>query len=202
MLSAWAVVMQAERDGLVDRLDRRALALAVPYLTRHKDIHLALNVSAGTVTDPDMAERYLNELRALGDMAQRITIELTETLAVDDPGQAAQFAAAVRALGCKFSIDDFGAGYTTFRNLMAIDADSVKIDGSLVSGIATDANKQTFMRMMVDLAQTVGVTTVAEMVETKADADLLRRLGVDYLQGYHFGHPSASPVWSRLGDGA
>lgn len=199
IISAGPLVMQAEQDDLVDKLDQRALALAIPHLEAHPELHLALNVSAATVTDKDNAKRYLKALEDISPLAACLTIEMTETLAVDDPQQAADFAGAVKALGCRFSIDDFGAGYTTFRNLMAIDADSVKIDGSLIKGIATDKNKQTFMRMMVDLAQTVGVKTVAEMVETKADADILSRLGADYLQGFYFGHPSASPVWSRLG---
>jgi EAL domain-containing protein (putative c-di-GMP-specific phosphodiesterase class I) len=122
---------------------------------------------------------------------------MTETLAVDDPAQASRFSAAVRALGCRFAVDDFGSGYTTFRNLMAIEADMIKIDGTLIEGIASDQNKQTFIRMMVDLAQTFGVKTVAEMVDDRADAEILRRLGVDYLQGFMFGVPSAAPSWQK-----
>jgi len=80
---------------------------------------------------------------------------------------------------------------------MAIEADTIKIDGSLIEGIASDQNKQTFVRMMVDLAQTFSVETVAEMVDNRADADILRRLGVDYLQGYMFGVPSAAPSWQK-----
>ena len=198
MISAGAIVQDAERLGLISQLDERALHLARPHLQQTDDLHLALNVSAGTLGDPKTADRYLNQLKDMGPLAKRITIEMTETVAVDDPGMAARFSAAVRALGCEFAVDDFGSGYTTFRNLMAVEADSLKIDGSLIKGIATDENKQTFMRMMVDLAQTVGVKTVAEMVESEADAAILCRLGTDYLQGYHFGRPAPAPVWSRL----
>ena len=80
---------------------------------------------------------------------------------------------------------------------MAIEADTIKIDGSFIQDISTQPHKQTFVRMMVDLAQTFSVKTVAEMVDSRADADLLRRLGVDYLQGYMFGIPSAAPSWQR-----
>ena len=199
MISAGPIVGEAERLGLVDRLDQRALALATPFLRANPELRLALNVSAGTLGDAPKAARYLEALAALGEDARRLTIEMTETLAVDDPAAAARFSADVRALGCRFAVDDFGSGYTTFRNLMAVEADSLKIDGSLIRGIATDPNKQTFMRMMVDLAQTFSVQTVAEMVECEADAAVLRRLGADYLQGYHFGYPAPSPVWSRVG---
>ena len=197
-ISAGAIVQQAERLGLVSQLDERALDLAAPYLASHPDLHLALNVSAGTLGDPAAAARYLGRLAGLGAAAARVTVEMTETLAVDDPAAAARFSSEVRALGCRFAVDDFGSGYTTFRNLMAVEADSLKIDGALIRGIATDPNKQTFMRMMVDLAQTFSVETVAEMVECEADAAVLRRLGADYLQGYHFGYPAPSPVWSRM----
>ena len=126
-----------------------------------------------------------------------MTLELTETVALDDPATASAFSSEVRGIGCSFAIDDFGSGYTTFRNLMAIEADTIKIDGTLIEGIASNQNKQTFVRMMVDLAQTFSVRTVAEMVDNRADADILRRLGVDYLQGYMFGVPSAVPSWQK-----
>ena len=101
-------------------------------------------------------------------------------------------------LGVEFSIDDFGSGYTTFQNLMSIEADSIKIDGSFIQGMAQTPHKQTFVRMMVDLAQTFSVKTVAEMVDNHENADLLTRLGVDYLQGYLFGIPSPKPVFKKL----
>ena len=198
MVSAGEIIQSAESLGLVHQLDRRALDLAAPHLRADSHTHLALNVSAGTLGHDGHAEGYLAALAGLGPLCSRITIEMTETLAVDDPAQASRFSAAVRAMGCRFAIDDFGSGYTTFRNLMAVEADAIKIDGALIRGIATDENKQTFMRMMVDLAHTFSVKTVAEMVETQADADVLRRIGADYLQGYHFGHPAPAPNWSRL----
>ncbi len=195
--SAGAVIMAAEKLGLVHLLDRRALELAAETLRTMPDVHLALNVSAATLRDEAAVEDYLLALKSLGQDAGRLTLELTETAALDDPGLASFFSVETRKLGCAFAIDDFGSGYTTFRNLMAIEADSIKIDGSYIQGIATEPHKETFVRMMVDLAQTFSVKTVAEMVDDRADAELLRRLGVDYLQGYMFGIPSAAPAWRR-----
>ena len=197
VVSAGQFIMAAERLGLVHLLDRRALQLASETLLAEPGIHLALNVSAGTIKDPETAADYVSTLKALGPNAEQVTLELTETVALDDPAMASEFSNNVRALGCSFAIDDFGSGYTTFSNLMAIEADTIKIDGSLIEGIASDSNKQTFVRMMVDLAQTFSVETVAEMVDNRADADILRRLGVDYLQGYMFGVPSAAPSWQK-----
>ncbi|WP_371396255.1 EAL domain-containing protein [Fretibacter rubidus] len=197
IVSAGGFIMAAEKLGLVHLLDRRALEIASETLLRYSDIRLALNVSAATVKYLETADAYLDALRALGPATKRVTLELTETVALEDPAMASRFSVEARMLGCEFSIDDFGSGYTTFQNLMAIEADSVKIDGSFIQDLSMTPHKQTFVRMMVDLAQTFGVKTVAEMVETREDADLLKRLGVDYLQGYLFGVPSAAPAWQR-----
>ncbi len=197
VVSAWKFILAAEKMGLVDLLDRRALELASEMLRQHSDVHLALNVSAGTVKNKDAADAYIAALRALGPAINRVTLELTETVALEDPAMASRFSVETRSLGCKFAVDDFGAGYTTFRNLMAIEADTIKIDGSFIQGLSHNPNNQTFVRMMVDLAHTFSVRTVAEMVDNKADADLLTRLGVDYLQGYMFGIPSAAPAWRK-----
>jgi len=197
VVSAGKFIMAAERLGLVHMLDRRALELASEALRQYPDIHIALNVSAGTVKDLATADAYIAALKALGPDVKRVTLELTETVALEDPAMASRFSVETRTLGCEFAIDDFGSGYTTFRNLMAIEADVIKIDGTFIEGIAFTPHKETFVRMMVDLAQTFSVKTVAEMVDSRADADLLKRLGVDYLQGYMFGIPSAAPAWRR-----
>ena len=197
VVSAGRFIMAAERLGLVHLLDRRALELASETLAADANVRLALNVSAATVKEDAAAADYIQALKALGPRVQLVTIELTETVALDDPAKASEFSNHVRSLGCEFAIDDFGSGYTTFRNLMAIEADTIKIDGTLIQGVASDVSKQTFVRMMVDLAQTFGVETVAEMVDDRADAQILRRLGIDYFQGFMFGVPSAAPSWKK-----
>lgn len=197
VISAGNFIMASERLGLVHMLDRRALELAGEALRQYPDIHIALNVSAGTVKDLGTADAYIAALKALGPDVKRVALELTETVALEDPAMASRFSVETRTLGCEFAIDDFGSGYTTFRNLMAIEADTIKIDGTFIEGIAHTPHKETFVRMMVDLAQTFSVKTVAEMVDSRADADLLKRLGVDYLQGYMFGVPSAAPAWRK-----
>ncbi|MBL4869654.1 MAG: EAL domain-containing protein [Robiginitomaculum sp.] len=193
LVSAGEFIMAAEDLGCVHLLDRRALEIAAQTLQDHSTIILAINVSAATVQNPDTARAYLQALRGLGRATERVIVEMTETVALDSPEMASQFSSEVRQLGCQFAIDDFGAGHTTFSNLMAIEADEIKIDGSFIQGLSLTPHKQVFVRMMVDLAQTFSVKTVAEMVESREDADLLMRLGVDYLQGYMFGLPGAIP---------
>ena len=195
IVSAGNFIMAAEKLGLVHLLDRRALELASETLRDVPDVILALNISAQTVKNDAEVEQYISALKALGPNSRRVIVELTETVALEDPARASQFSHQARALGATFAIDDFGAGFTTFQNLMAIEAEEIKIDGSFIREISMTPHKQTFVRMMVDLAQTFSVKTVAEFVTTPEDADLLTRLGVDYLQGYMFGVPSTSPDW-------
>ena len=199
LVSAGRLIMAAEQLGLVHHLDRRALELASLKLAEMPELKIALNVSAETIQGLETAQAYLDALKALGDKTRRITIEMTETAALDAPDLATHFSAEVRAMGCEFSIDDFGSGHTTFRNLMAIEAESIKLDGSFIKGVAASSHKQIFVRMMVDLANTFAVKIVAEMVEDKADAVALKKIGVDYLQGYLYGIPSASPTYRNLG---
>lgn len=199
LTSAAEFIMAAERLECVHLLDRRALEIARETLMGFPSIKIALNVSAATVKCAETAQDYIGALKSLGPACKRVNVEMTETVALDDPAMAGQFSMEVRALGCHFSIDDFGAGHTTFRNLMAIEADEIKIDGSFIRDLSLTPHKQVFVRMMVDLAQTFSVKTVAEMVGSREDADLLTKLGVDYLQGFMFGLPAPSPQVSLTG---
>jgi gluconate 5-dehydrogenase len=109
-------------------------------------------------------------------------VELTETAAPDDVGGAiSSFATEVRRLGCRFSIDDFGSGYTSFSNLLALRPDEVKIDGCFVRELRNDPRRVAFVKALVGLARDLGVSTVAEWVETAEDAATLKALGVDAL---------------------
>ena len=190
----------AERLGLVHLLDRRVLELATNTLSVCPDIHLNVNISMETVKDFVWAEGYISLLRANERLASRITVELTETQVIDAIDASIEFVSEIKKLGCSFGIDDFGAGYTSFRNLKAMDIDILKIDGSFVTGVSSSRENQLFVRTLLDLARNFGMQTVAEWVDNEADAMLLKGLGVDYLQGFLIGKPEVNPAW--LPDGA
>ena len=185
----------AERLGLVHLLDRRVLELATNTLAVCPDIHLAVNISLETVKDFVWSEGYISLLRANEALAKRITVELTETQIIDAIDASIEFVSEIKKLGCSFAIDDFGAGYTSFRNLKALDIDILKIDGSFVTGVSSSRENQLFVRTLLDLARNFGMKTVAEWVDNEADAMLLKGLGVDFLQGYLLGKPETSPAW-------
>ncbi len=190
----------AEKLGLVHLLDRRVLELAINTLAACPNMKLNVNVSMETVKDPVWAEGYLSLMRANQSLARRITVELTETQVIDAIDASIEFVAEIKKQGASFGIYDFGAGYTSFRNLKALDIDILKIDGSFVTGVASSRENQLFVRTLLDLARNFGMKTVAEWVENEADAMLLKGLGVDFLQGYLIGKPETAPSW--LPDGA
>ncbi len=190
-----------EQLGLMRNLDRRALDLAINDLETHPDIGLALNISGLTAADRSWFRTLIGRLKEQRDVARRLVVEITETAALQDLEESASFVAAVRDLGCKVAIDDFGAGYTTFRHLKTLTVDIVKIDGSFVRNISGSVENQIFLRNLLSLARTFGLATVAECVESAEDAAYLKREGVDLLQGYYFGKPQVHPPW-KVRDGA
>lgn len=196
-ISAPNFISAAERLGLVHLLDRRVLELATKALSREPDIELAVNVSWETVKDPVWADGYVAHLRANAHLADRLTVELTETRIVDAIEASEEFVARIKALGAKFALDDFGAGYTSFRNLKALDIDILKIDGSFITGLAQSRENQLFVRTLIDLARNFGMKTVAEWVDNENDARILKALGIDFLQGFYISKPERRPEWTE-----
>jgi diguanylate cyclase (GGDEF)-like protein len=192
-------VPAVEQMGLIKVVDRRVMEMAVDVLARHPGVKLDINVSGLTASD----ESWLRALHGLlwnkEEIASRLGIEITETAAVRDMEETARFVSTVRELGCRLALDDFGAGYTSFRQLKSLRVDMVKIDGSFVHNLSDNLDNQLFVHTLVKLAEGFGLETVAECVETTEEADLLTRQGVKYLQGYHFGRPDLAPAW--LSDG-
>ncbi len=184
-----------EKLGLMRAVDRRVLELVLEDLERHPDVVLAFNISGLTVADRSWLRSLQSHLRDKRQVAERIILEITETASLYDNEGSAKFVEAVRALGCRVAIDDFGAGYTTFHHLKILPVDIVKIDGEFVRNILTSPDNQLFVRNLLALAQTLNLTTVAECVETREDSEFLKSEGVDLLQGYFFGKPDVQPAW-------
>ena len=186
---AGAFVPVAEKLGLIGFLDFRAMELAVETLRNYPQAQLSVNVSGRTIGDRMWRETLEAQLRAHPGMAERLVIEITETVAIHEMKDTAAFIRAFRDMGCRIAIDDFGAGYTSFRNLKTLDVDMVKIDGSYVEGVAHNPDNQVFLRTLVELAHNFNLPTIAEWVDSEEDAAILRKLGVDYFQGFMFGRP-------------
>jgi diguanylate cyclase (GGDEF)-like protein len=195
IVAAGHFIPAAEQLGLVRLVDRHALEMTVACLHENPTASLAVNVSGTTTGDPSWLQSFVNFVRANQQVAKRIIVELTETAALDDFDETARFVSNLREMGCKVAIDDFGAGYTSFRNLQMLRVDMVKIDGSYVKGLVQSPDNQIFVRTLVDLAKNFNLKTVAEWVGSDEEAALLESFGVDYFQGFHFGEPVLDPVF-------
>ena len=189
VVSAGEFMPVVEQLGLSRLVDRRTLELAVELLKDNDSLRLSLNVSSLTAGDHE----WLVALHRLTGGQRRLTgrliIEITETAAIHDLDQSIAFVDTLKELGCRVAIDDFGAGYTSFKNLKHLAVDMVKIDGAFVKDLATDTSDQVFIKTLIELAETMGMETVAEWVGNQTSADILTAAGIDYLQGFHFGLP-------------
>ncbi len=186
-----------ERLGLTRLMDRRVLELAVNELIASPKVRLAINISGFTAADHGWLRSLMAMVGNRTDVACRLIVEITETAAIQDIDETARFVSTVRELGCRVALDDFGAGYTSFRHLKALTVDIVKIDGSFIMGIASDEDNRVFVRTLVGLAKNLGLRTVAECIETYTDAAILTDIGVDWMQGYYFARPSLDRLWQR-----
>jgi EAL domain-containing protein (putative c-di-GMP-specific phosphodiesterase class I) len=195
IISAGFFVPAAEQMGIVHLVDRFALETTIARLKAHKDITLAVNVSGTASSDPAWLQDFVEYVRSARDVAPRLIVELTETAALHHFEENAQFVSQLRELNVRVAIDDFGAGYTSFRNLQLLHVDTVKIDGSYVKDLSRSPENQVFVRTLVGLARSFNIKTVAEWVGSDEDAALLQSFGVDYFQGFFFGEPEINPKW-------
>lgn len=185
----------AEKLGLVRLLDRRVLELAFETLRAARHVRLSMNLSPQSAQDPVWLESFLDLAQGNRDVTERLIIEVTESAAIYDAERTADVINQLRDLGCAFALDDFGAGYTSFRHFKHLKMDMVKIDGSFIRGVCSNPDNQVFVRTLVDLARNFDMMTVAEMVSDDEEAALLRDLGVDCFQGFYYGKPLLNPDW-------
>lgn len=196
ILTAGHFVPSCEQMGIVHLVDRFALDATIARLKRHPGVTLAVNVSGTAASDPIWLQDFVDTVRAEKVVAERLIVELTETAALHHFEENARFISQLRELGVRVAIDDFGAGYTSFRNLQMLHVDTVKIDGSYVKDLSQSPENQVFVRTLVGLAKSFDIKTVAEWVGSDDDAALLQSFGVDYFQGFHFGEPAIDPNWA------
>jgi EAL domain-containing protein (putative c-di-GMP-specific phosphodiesterase class I) len=195
IVSAAAFVPVIEQLGFIRLIDRFVLERAVSEASQHPECSLAFNISGLTATDHAWLRLLVSLLRDRPEVARQLIVEITETAALHDIQESARFVGTLRELGCRVALDDFGAGFTSFRYMQALDVDIVKIDGSFVRNLAESYDNQIFLRHLVGLADAFGLITVAECVESARDAAILRQEGVRFLQGYYYGRPTLEQPW-------
>jgi diguanylate cyclase (GGDEF)-like protein len=202
VLLAPDIVPVAERLGLIRLVDHRVLELVVAELAAAPDVSLSLNISPDTTMDPDWWAGIESLMQAHPGVAERLIVEITETVAIQDIDDVRGFVTRLKNFGSRIAIDDFGAGYTSFRNLRKLGVDIVKIDGAFVQNITHSADDRAFVQTLIDLARRLDIKTVAEWVQDEEAASMLRDWGCDYIQGRLIGLASAERPWTVSTDSA
>jgi len=183
----------AERMGLIYAIDYWVIEQSIEFLASLPDrlshISLAINLSGAAFQYPDLLQIIKDKLNSTGLDASRLTFEITETSAVENFDKTRDMINAIRALGCKFALDDFGAGFCSFNYLKTFPVDYVKIDGQFIRNLISDETDQILVKSMVEIAAKLGKQTIAEFVESPTTLRKLQEIGVSLGQGYIFGKP-------------
>jgi diguanylate cyclase (GGDEF)-like protein len=195
LISPGPMIEAAKRYQLLPSIDRwvvqRALQMLAPYRAMFgtRALGVSINVSGQSIGDETFIQQFTQLLREASLPRHCVSVELTEQAAITNLASAQQMVARLGSLGCRFALDDFGTGANSLTYLKALQVSRVKIDGSFVRDILTDRNSLATVKAIVELAKGLSIETVAEYVENDEIAREVRRLGVDYAQGYAFGRP-------------
>ncbi|MDD5329622.1 MAG: EAL domain-containing protein [Sulfuricella sp.] len=186
-------IPHAEKSGKIVEIDRWVIRESIRLLAGSAGMPaLAVNISGRSFGDPLLPQYIDEQLSQAGVEPRRLLVELTETSAVSDLHDAQRFIEALRQTGCTVCLDDFGTGFSSFAYLKHLDADILKIDGLFVNNLPNDRDNQLFVKAIVDVARGMHKLTVAEFVEDEKTLEMLKRFGVDMVQGYHLDKPCAA----------
>ena len=180
----------AEKSGKILDIDRWVIRESIALLASSEQIpSLAVNISGRSFDEPTLPQYIAEQLQAFNVEPSRLWVELTETAAISDLHDAERFIEALRRTGCYTCLDDFGTGFSSFAYLKHLKADVLKIDGLFIRDLPNDRDNQVFVKSIVDVARGLGKKTVAEFVENADTLEVLKRFGVDMVQGYYMDKP-------------
>jgi diguanylate cyclase (GGDEF)-like protein/PAS domain S-box-containing protein len=188
-----AFIPAAERYNLMPVVDRWVVTHSLAWLQRARRVAApracSINLSGRSLCESKFLEYVIAEIRRFGVDPASITFEITETAAVANFAQAQQFIIALKRMGCRFALDDFGSGLSSFAYLKHLPVDYLKIDGNFVRDMANDQIDHAMVEAINQLGHVMGIQTIAEYVETREVLEKLRTIGVDYAQGFALGYP-------------
>jgi EAL domain-containing protein (putative c-di-GMP-specific phosphodiesterase class I) len=201
LVDAGLFLPAAERYNLATKLDRRVIQIVFDWLRRRdgetndQDV-FAINLSGQSLGDEDFLSFLLARLEECPVHPGRICFEITETAAIANLSDATRFFRELKGKGCRFALDDFGSGLSSFGYLKSLPVDYLKIDGAFVKGIVEDPVDLAMVKSINDMGHVLGKKTIAEFVESQAIYERLSEIGVDFAQGYFIGRPQ--PVHANL----
>jgi diguanylate cyclase (GGDEF)-like protein/PAS domain S-box-containing protein len=185
----------AEHSGSISDIDRwvicRAIRLIAEMHSTGKNQYISANLSGKALVNPGLLSDIKQELSATAINPANLVLEITESAVIADLAKARHFITTIKDMGCRFSLDDFGVGFSSLNRLKYLPVDYLKIDGGFICNLPNDPADQHIVRAIVEVARGLGKQTVAEFVGCEKTVQLLTEFGVDYAQGYHIGRPAA-----------
>ena len=192
-VSPGAFLPAAERYQLMSDIDRLVVKESTRLLLEQqrcgREIQISINLSGQSLSEESFIGYVLEKLDRLGACATQVCFEITETVAVNNLSVALKFIEAIKRYGCQLSLDDFGAGVSSFGYLKNLPVDYVKIDGVFIRAIHNNKVDQAMVKAITEVSSVMGIKTVAEFVENEESFELLKEIGIDYAQGYWIEKP-------------
>ena len=185
-----------EGTELGHKIDALSLNMGLKALFENQNLRLSINMSAQSIGFGPWKQNFFRWIERDKTIAERLILEITESSAMGSPQSVVKFMDEFQLLGVSFALDDFGSGHTALRYFKDFFFDVLKIDGQFIKSIDTDPDNQALVKAMIGIAKHFDMLTVAEFVETRAEAETLIALGTDCLQGYFFSTPSTRPRWA------
>ena len=192
----------AERYNMMPLIDEWVITNTFEFLREYKeknksDIRVAINLSGQSLSEDSVLNLITSNLRKNKKLKKElICFEITETAAIANMSRAIEFIASIKQMGCKFSLDDFGSGLSSFSYLKNMPVDNLKIDGIFIRDITSDTINKAFVESIHNIGKMMGIKTTAEYVENKETLECVKSIGIDYAQGYHIAKPA--PVKTLL----
>jgi diguanylate cyclase (GGDEF)-like protein len=188
----------AEETGLVRMLDDWCIRTAIQTLQHYPNLYLSVNLSAEALKNEQLPLEIDQLLRDYQVEPKRLTLEITETLAINSLAQAAKLMQAIQELGCHFALDDFGSGFASYSYLKQLPVNDVKIDGAFVRDLHHNREDYIFVHAITEMSHSMGKRVIAEYVESIEIFNLLKALGVDFAQGYYIAKPQNASILSSF----
>ncbi|MCV2894413.1 EAL domain-containing protein [Lentibacter sp. XHP0401] len=197
IIPAKEFITEIETTELGRIMDCIALEKGLRTLAHQHELRLSINMSARSIGYPRWMRTLRQGLQRNATVGERLILEITESSAMTVPELVVTFMSDLQSKGVSFALDDFGAGYTSFRYLRDFYFDILKIDGQFIRGISQNHDNQVLTGALQAIAEQFDMLTVAEFVENREDAAFLAEMGINCLQGYYFAAPTVRPVWER-----
>lgn len=192
ILSPFSFLDIAKKSKQYVRLTKKMVRKSIEYF-KDKDCEFSINLTIEDIEKKEVSQFILEKLKE-HNIASKVVFELVESEGIKNFEEVNEFIDKVKELGCKIAIDDFGSGYSNFDYLIKLNANYIKVDGSLIKDILVNKNNQEIVITIIDFAKRQGFKTIAEFVSSEEIFNKVKELGIDYVQGYYIGEPKATII--------